>query len=75
MLSFGVWYGFPLKKKFDFPCLNFAAGYYNYHTKNEYVIVDDVQNAIDLGVKVVNTLGNKKYQFLYEAKSYPFDFL
>jgi len=64
-----------LKKKFDFPCLNFAAGYYNYHTKNEYVIVDDVQNAIDLGVKVVNTLGNKKYQFLYEAKSYPFDFL
>jgi len=60
-----------LKKKFNFPCLNFAAGYYNYHTKNEYVIVEDVENAINLGLKVINQLGNKKYEFVHIPNSYP----
>ena len=35
-----------LKEKFDFACLNFAAGYYRYHTDNEYVVVEDVENSI-----------------------------
>jgi tripeptide aminopeptidase len=60
-----------LKKKFNFPCLNFAAGYYRYHTKNEYVVVEDVQNAINLGLKVVHQLGNEKYQFIHQQQSYP----
>jgi tripeptide aminopeptidase len=60
-----------LKKKFNFPCLNFAAGYYRYHTSNEYVVVEDVENAINLGVKVVNQLGNKKYEFIHIPKPYP----
>tara|TARA_R110002051_G_C8691737_1_gene493151 strand:- start:686 stop:1507 length:822 start_codon:yes stop_codon:yes gene_type:complete len=57
-----------LKKKFNFPCLNFAAGYYNYHTSNEYVVIEDVENAINLGLKVVNTLGNKKYEFIHNPQ-------
>ena len=52
-----------LKKKFDFSCLNFAAGYYNYHTKNEYVIIEDVFNALTLGLKVTNILGENKYKY------------
>jgi putative aminopeptidase FrvX len=59
-----------LKKKFNFPCLNFAAGYYQYHTSNEYVIVDDVRNAILLGKKVVDQLGNVQYNFRYTPKPY-----
>ena len=52
-----------LKKKFNFPCLNFAAGYYNYHTSEEYVVIEDVENAINLGEKVIKILGNKKYKY------------
>ena len=51
----------PLLEEFDFCCLNLAAGYYKYHTRNEYVIVSDVQNGYDLGVKLVETLGENKY--------------
>jgi putative aminopeptidase FrvX len=51
----------PLMEEFDFCCLNLAAGYYRYHTKHEYVIVDDVQNGYDLGIKLVETLGENKY--------------
>lgn len=50
-----------LLEKFDFSCLNLAAGYYNMHRDNEYVIVEDVQNAYELGVKIVNELGENKY--------------
>lgn len=59
-----------LKKKFNFPCLNFAAGYYRYHTENEYVVVEDVQNAINLGLKVVNRLGNEKYELIHQPQSW-----
>jgi putative aminopeptidase FrvX len=52
----------PLLEKFDFCCLNLAAGYYRYHTKNEYVIVDDVQNGYDLGMKLYGILGENKYE-------------
>jgi len=64
-----------LKKKFNFPCLNFAAGYYRYHTPYEYVVVEDVQNAINLGLKVVKQLGNKKYEFIHKPQSYPYNIL
>lgn len=49
-------------EKFNICCLNLAAGYYRYHTDNEYVIIDDVQNAFDLGLKLVETLGERKYK-------------
>jgi len=61
-----------LKTKFDFSCLNFAAGYYNYHTKNEYVVVEDVFNAISLAKKVTSILGEKKYKFEYTSPSHNF---
>ena len=52
-----------LKERFNFACLNFAAGYYNYHTRNEYVVVEDVKNSINLGENVIKELGNKFYEF------------
>jgi hypothetical protein len=52
----------PLIDEFDFCCLNLAAGYYRYHTKHEYVIVDDVQNGYELGLKLFEILGENKYE-------------
>ena len=64
-----------LKQYFDFSCLNFAAGYYNYHTVNEYVIIEDVHNTLELTKKIVGTLGNEKYTFIskVEGRSFLFD--
>lgn len=53
-----VW---ALRSKFDFSCINFSIGYYNYHTPNEYVVVEDVMNGIEMGKKIINKLGNKLY--------------
>jgi putative aminopeptidase FrvX len=47
-------------EKFDIACLNLAAGYYQYHTANEYVVVDDVENGYQLGLKLVEVLGQKR---------------
>ena len=52
---------YALKGKFDFSCINFSIGYYNYHTKNEYVVIEDTFNGIDTGKKMIEKLGNYKY--------------
>ena len=49
-----VW---ALRSKFDFSCINFSIGYYNYHTANEYVVVEDVMNGIKMGKKIIESLG------------------
>jgi di/tripeptidase len=48
---------YALKKQFDFSCINFAIGYYDYHTKNEYVVIEDVFNGINSGRKIIELLG------------------
>ena len=58
----------PLMEKFNFSCLNLAAGYYNYHTSTEYVIVDDVENAFELGIKLHEILGENFYTRKEEEK-------
>jgi tripeptide aminopeptidase len=55
-----VW---PLKRMFPFSCINIGTGYYAYHTDNEYVIVKDVFNAIDMGKEIINSLGCSFYEF------------
>lgn len=54
---------YALRKKFDFACINISCGYYNYHRLTEYVIVDDVENAFDIGIKMINELGYNNYVF------------
>ena len=55
---------YALKQKFDFSCINFAIGYYNYHTANEYVIVEDVYNGVKTGKEMIEKLGCEKHQFI-----------
>jgi len=52
---------YALKNQFDFACINFAVGYYNYHTKHEYVIVEDVYNTLEIVKNMVGDLGYVKY--------------
>jgi tripeptide aminopeptidase len=60
---------YALRNKFDFSCINFSIGYYNYHTKNEYVVIEDVFNGIEMGRKMIGELGYK----LHFKKSVPYD--
>ncbi len=49
---------FALKTLFDFSCINIPIGYYQYHTKNEYVVVEDVFNGIKIAENMIERLGN-----------------
>ena len=59
---------YALRGKFDFSCINISIGYYDYHTKNEYVVVDEVFAGIKSGLKMIESLGHNKYRFLHEQK-------
>jgi tripeptide aminopeptidase len=50
---------YALRSKFDFSCINFSIGYYDYHTRNEYVVIEDVFNGIKMGRKMIEELGYK----------------
>lgn len=54
---------YSLRGKFDFSCINISIGYYDYHTKNEYVIIEDVFNGIEMGKKMIERLGNRLHYF------------
>lgn len=62
-----VW---QIMEKFNIACLNLAAGYYRYHTENEYVVVDEVQNGYELGLKLVAQLGENRYENPKESREY-----
>lgn len=63
-----------LRNLFDFSCLNFAAGYYQYHTKHEYVVIEDTLNTLSLAKKIVNLLKNKKYKYTKNSPQHNFLF-
>lgn len=62
-----VW---ALRSKFDFMCINFSIGYYNYHSSEEYVVLEDVYSGLNMGRKMVTELGNKLYHKKRENPKY-----
>lgn len=52
-----------LKRRFDFTCINLPAGYYEMHSRHEIVNTTDVANAVIVGNKLVEALGEQKYAF------------
>ena len=52
---------YALRGLFDFQCINFSIGYYDYHSPYEYVVIEDVFNGIEMGREMINTLGYKLY--------------
>ena len=59
---------YSLRLKYDFSCINFSIGYYDYHTKNEYVVVEDVYSGISMGKEIINLLG---YKLSFKKSSVP----
>ena len=58
-----------IKQLSDLSCINMSCGYYNMHTANEFVCIDDVERAIVAGKNMVKELGLKKYEFKIEPKT------
>jgi len=54
-----------LKNLFDFSCINLSIGYYDYHTANEYVILEDAANGIKIGREMIASAGFEKYKKRY----------
>lgn len=52
-----------LRKHYDVNCINYFAGYMNMHSIFEFVVLDYVQKAIDLGEATIRTLGPDKNLF------------
>jgi putative aminopeptidase FrvX len=57
-----------IKQYFDFSCINISAGYFNWHSSHEYLVIEEVEKSIILGKKMIETLGNKKHQLSYTNK-------
>jgi hypothetical protein len=57
-----------LKKKFDFCCSVLFSGYYRQHTKDEYVVVEDVEKSFNVANLLMDSLGYKKYQMIHETR-------
>ena len=51
-----------LAQKFDFNCLNLGCGYYRQHTNGEYVIVEEVEKSVIVGINLIYHLGIKDYK-------------
>ena len=54
------------KEFFDVACMNFFAGCYNMHTPSEFVIVESVEKAVNMGNEIINVLGLNKQPMKYK---------
>ena len=52
-----------IKRTFPFSCINISAGYFNWHSSREYVVISEVEKAVVLGEKMINELGYQEYAF------------
>lgn len=52
---------YQLITKFSFPCLNIAAGYHRYHSNQEYVVMEEVENTMQLTLELVEALQEPDY--------------
>lgn len=50
----------------DFSCINYSVGYYNMHSKMEYVSIGFVEQAKNIALEMISSLGNIKYPFIDE---------
>ena len=46
-------------------CMNFGAGYYKHHTPEEYIVAEEMENAVVMGVHLINRLGYNEYLLPY----------
>jgi len=61
-----------LKKKSDVSCINISCGYYEMHSSNEFIVLDDVDKSIRTGINLVNEFGYEKQEYAYEPPVYSY---
>ena len=49
-------------------CMNFGAGYYEYHTLQEYVVPEEMDNAAAMGIHLIGQLGTREYVIPYASR-------
>ncbi len=47
--------------KVGISCINLSCGYYNPHTKNEYISIEDLWHSIQFTREIINTMQPKRY--------------
>lgn len=57
-----------LKRNYPVCCINYFAGYMDMHTPAEYVVIDYVEKAINLGEATIGALGNEFHEYLYNGE-------
>ena len=56
-----------LRRRFDFSCLNLSCGYHNWHQPDEYLVLAEVEAAVNAGEALIAALGCRSYPFDAEA--------
>jgi len=52
-----------LRQRFNFSCLNLSCGYHNWHRSDDYVVVEEVEAAVNAGEALIAALGCRSYPF------------
>ena len=63
-----------LKNKLPITCINISCGYYNMHTASEFIVVDDVERAIEAGMKIAELGYDGKFYFENSTPDFYNDF-
>lgn len=59
-------------KKIDLSCCNLSVGYYRPHSSNEFVVINDVYNAMKLTKNMIQLLGCKRFGYNYISRGYSY---
>lgn len=57
-----------LRQRFPISCLNLSCGYHNWHCRDEFVVIEEVERAVSVGGALVLALGNTRYEFPLNPK-------
>ena len=64
-----------LKQKADVSCINISCGYYEMHTPNEFIVLDDVDKSILTGINLVNEFGYEKQVYRFSLPNDKWDYM
>jgi len=56
-----------LRRRFDFSCLNLSCGFHNWHRWDEFLVVEEVEAAVNAGEALIHALGSRAYPFDADA--------
>ena len=57
-----------LRQDTSLACMNMGAGYYKYHTDGEYCIAEHMDEAAQMGLYLIDKLGNNEYLIPYTSR-------